>query len=158
MRGCDLSRYCLLSALATVPLYRFLPLLKLRSGPTHFIRSEEGCKNGAPLQIQVHHQQIHAARNWILPGQVTPKFGYPLGDSYCPRYTMIANRNSFWRQFLEGAGGYSIELGFWWHINFSKEVKQCTLLFKSNNKDGTLISSTFSNLSRSSLTTAPPSM
>ena len=41
---------------------------------------------------------------------------------------------------LEGAGGYSIELGFWWHINFPKEVKQRTLLFKSDNKDGTLIS------------------
>ena len=40
---------------------------------------------------------------------------------------------------LEGAGGYSIELGFWWHINFHKEVKQRTLLFKSDNKDRTLI-------------------
>jgi hypothetical protein len=33
---------------------------------------------------------------------------------------------------LEGAGGYSIELGFWWHIDFPKEVKHWTLLFKSN--------------------------
>ena len=40
---------------------------------------------------------------------------------------------------LEGAGGYSIELGFWWHIDFPKEGKQRTLLFKSNNKDGMLI-------------------
>jgi hypothetical protein len=46
----------------------------------------------------------------------------------------------FGNSCLEGAGGYSIELGFWWHINFPKEVKQLTLLFKSDNKDGTLMS------------------
>ena len=41
---------------------------------------------------------------------------------------------------LKGARGYSIELGFWWHINFPKEVKQWTILIKFNNKDRTLIS------------------
>ena len=41
---------------------------------------------------------------------------------------------------LEGAGGYSIKLGFWWHIDFPEEVKQWTLLSKSNNEDGTIIS------------------
>ena len=41
---------------------------------------------------------------------------------------------------LEGAGGYSIELGFWWHIDFPEEVKRRTLLFKSDNEDGTLVS------------------
>jgi hypothetical protein len=41
---------------------------------------------------------------------------------------------------LEGAGGYSIELGFWWQpIDFPEEVKRWTLLFKSDNNDGTLI-------------------
>ena len=34
---------------------------------------------------------------------------------------------------LERAGGYSIKLGFWWHIDFPEEVKRRTLLFKSNN-------------------------
>jgi hypothetical protein len=24
---------------------------------------------------------------------------------------------------LEGAGGYSLSLGFWWHLPFSEEVK-----------------------------------
>jgi len=41
---------------------------------------------------------------------------------------------------LEGAGGYSIKLGFWWHIDFPEEIKRQTLLFKSDNQDGTLIS------------------
>ena len=41
---------------------------------------------------------------------------------------------------LEGAGGYSISLKFWWHINFPEEVKLRTLLHKKDNKDGKLIS------------------
>jgi hypothetical protein len=40
---------------------------------------------------------------------------------------------------LNGAGGFSIALGFWWHITFPDKVIQCTLCFKSNNADGTLI-------------------
>jgi hypothetical protein len=40
---------------------------------------------------------------------------------------------------LKGAGGYSILLGFWWHIPFPKAVKQRTLLRKQDNKDGLLI-------------------
>ena len=47
---------------------------------------------------------------------------------------------SFGDSSLEGAGGYSVDLGFWWHIDFPHEVKQRTLLFKSDNKDGRLIS------------------
>jgi hypothetical protein len=31
---------------------------------------------------------------------------------------------------LEGAGGYSIGLKFWWHISFPDEVKRRTLLHK----------------------------
>ena len=41
---------------------------------------------------------------------------------------------------LEGAGGYSIALGFWWHLEFPEEIKRRTLLFKKNNDDGGLIS------------------
>ncbi len=40
---------------------------------------------------------------------------------------------------LEGAGGFSITLGFWWHISFPDEVVQCTLQFKTNNDDGMLV-------------------
>ena len=41
---------------------------------------------------------------------------------------------------LEGAGGYSIGLKFWWHINFPEELKLRTLLLRKDNKDGKLIS------------------
>jgi hypothetical protein len=40
---------------------------------------------------------------------------------------------------LEGAGGFSIALGFWWHIRFPDKITQRTLLFKSDNKDGLLV-------------------
>jgi hypothetical protein len=41
---------------------------------------------------------------------------------------------------LEGAGGFSINLGFWWHICFPDEVVQRTLRFKTSNNDSMLMS------------------
>ena len=41
---------------------------------------------------------------------------------------------------LEGAGGYSISLGFWWHLPFPDEIMSRTLLHKQYNADGLLIS------------------
>jgi hypothetical protein len=40
---------------------------------------------------------------------------------------------------LEGAGGFSTMLGFWWHIRFLDEVVQGTLRFKTNNNNGMLV-------------------
>jgi hypothetical protein len=40
---------------------------------------------------------------------------------------------------LEGAGGFSTMLGFWWHIRFPDEVVQRTLRFKTNNNNGMLV-------------------
>jgi hypothetical protein len=40
---------------------------------------------------------------------------------------------------LEGAGGFSFTLGFWWHICFPDKVVQHTLLFKTSNDDGMLV-------------------
>ncbi len=41
---------------------------------------------------------------------------------------------------LKCTGGYSISLGFWWHIAFPDKVIQCTLLYKKENTDGLLVS------------------
>ena len=41
---------------------------------------------------------------------------------------------------LKGAGGYSLSLGFWWHLPFPEEVKLRTLLHKRDNADSLLIS------------------
>ena len=48
----------------------------------------------------------------------------------------------FGNSCLEGAGGYSIKLGFWWHIDFPEEVKCRTLLFKSKTRTVTSYPST----------------
>ncbi len=37
---------------------------------------------------------------------------------------------------LKGAGGYSLSLGFWWHLPFPEEFKLCMLLHKQDNADG----------------------
>ena len=41
---------------------------------------------------------------------------------------------------LDGAGGYSTGLGFWWHLSFPQEVVDRTLLHKPDNSDGRLVS------------------
>jgi hypothetical protein len=40
---------------------------------------------------------------------------------------------------LEGAGGFSITLGFWWHIHFLDEMVQHTLRFKTRNNNSMLV-------------------
>jgi hypothetical protein len=49
-----------------------------------------------------------------------------------PFATIIGNSS------LEGAGGFSITLGFWWHICFPDKVVQRTLQFKTNNNNSML--------------------
>jgi hypothetical protein len=41
---------------------------------------------------------------------------------------------------LDAAGGYSINMKFWWYIEWPQEIKQFTLRFVKNNADNTLIS------------------
>ena len=41
---------------------------------------------------------------------------------------------------LQAAGGYSIDMKFWWHIEWPEEIRRRTLLHLRNNKDGRLIS------------------
>ena len=41
---------------------------------------------------------------------------------------------------LDGAGGFSTELKFWWHLQFPEAVRRLTLLHLSDNRDSNLIS------------------
>ena len=41
---------------------------------------------------------------------------------------------------LEGAGGYSVSLEFWWHVAFPEKVIQCMLIYKKDNTEGLLVS------------------
>ncbi len=49
----------------------------------------------------------------------------------------------FFDSCLEGAGGFSLSLGFWWHLPFPEKVKLHTLLHKQDDVDGWLISINF---------------
>ena len=41
---------------------------------------------------------------------------------------------------LRAAGGFSIDMGFWWYIEWPEKIQKATLRFVKNNKDGKLIS------------------
>ena len=41
---------------------------------------------------------------------------------------------------LHAAGGYSLDLGFWWYLEWPKNIQQQTLKFIYNDKDGKLVS------------------
>jgi hypothetical protein len=60
-----------------------------------------------------------------------------MGNAHCPFNSSNALCNNNRR--LEGAGGFSITLGFWWHIHFPDEVVQRTLRFETSNNDGMLV-------------------
>jgi hypothetical protein len=53
--------------------------------------------------------------------------------------SQMPTATAFGDSCLEGAGGYSISLGYWWHLSFPEEVIQQTLMHKKDNKDGQLI-------------------
>jgi hypothetical protein len=80
-------------------------------------------------------QEIDFFRVKLLP-EFNIKWETPIAHIIprMPRFT------SFGDCCLEGTGGYSPLLGYWWHIPFPNKVKQCPLLHKKDNKDGHLIS------------------
>ena len=41
---------------------------------------------------------------------------------------------------LYAAGGFSIDMDFWWYIEWPEEIRECTLKFIKSNKNGKLIS------------------
>ena len=42
--------------------------------------------------------------------------------------------------FLHAAGGYSLDLVFWWYYEWPESIKKGTLKFMFYNDDGTLVS------------------
>ena len=52
----------------------------------------------------------------------------------------VPSATAFGDACLDGAGGYSIDLCFWWHLEFPQEIVERTLKYKKDNKAGDLIS------------------
>jgi hypothetical protein len=94
----------------------------------------------------VHHAKFKYNINKMMPQEIEFFREKLLLESNIAWETPIAHIipwmptfTSFGDSCLEGAGEYSILLGFWWHIPFPKAVKQRILLHKRDNKDGLLI-------------------
>jgi hypothetical protein len=81
------------------------------------------------------HQEIEFFREKLLP-ESNIAWETPIAH-IIPRTPTFT---SFVDSCLEGAKGYCISLGFWWHIPFPEAVIQHTLKHKKDNKDGLLIS------------------
>jgi hypothetical protein len=81
------------------------------------------------------HQEIYFFCKKLLP-ESNIKWEIPIAH-IIPRMPTLT---SFGDSCLEGAGGYSTSLGYWWHIPFPDKVKQRTLLNKKDSNDGRLIS------------------
>jgi hypothetical protein len=82
------------------------------------------------------HQEIEFFRERLLPDSGIC-WESPIAHIIPRMPTFI----TFGDSCLKGAGGYSLSLGFWWHLPFPEEVKLHTLLHKQDNVDGWLISS-----------------
>jgi hypothetical protein len=81
------------------------------------------------------HQEIEFFRKKLLP-----KSGIHWESLIAHIIPRMQTFITFGDSCLEGAGGYSLSLGFWWYLPFPEEVKLCTLLHKRDNTDGLLIS------------------
>ena len=81
------------------------------------------------------HREIEFFREKLLPDS---GIGWERPITHIIQRTPSAK--AYGDSSLEGAGGYSIGLKFWWHIKFPEEVKLRTLLYRKDNKDGKLVS------------------
>ena len=102
--------------------------LKRSAKLVHHARYQYNIPKSMRLEIEFFRDQLHPGSGirWESPiAHIIPR---------TPTFT------SFGDSCLEGAGGYSLSLGFWWHLSFPDEVKDRTLLVKRDNSDGRLIS------------------
>ena len=112
-----------------------LPLHGQGPGQARQSCNEKGGQVGAPRTVRVQHQEIEFFREKLHP-ESNIIWETPIAH-IIPRMPTFT---AFGDSCLEGAGGYSIPLGYWWHIPFPEEVKRRTLIHKKDNSDGLLIS------------------
>jgi hypothetical protein len=108
--------------------------------PPHIFCHQEVCKLVHQLHCQHNitksmHQETEFFRKKLLPNSGIC-WESPIAHIILRMSTFI----TFGDSCLEGAGGYSLSLGFWWHLPFPEEVKLCTILHKWDNAEGRLIS------------------
>jgi hypothetical protein len=102
--------------------------MKQAAKMVHSAKTEYNINTTMRLEIEFFRDKLHPGSGvkWETPlALMVPRthFASTTGDSS-----------------LSGAGGFSIGLGFWWHISFPQDVVLRTLIHKKNNKDDDLIS------------------
>jgi hypothetical protein len=90
-------------------------------------------------QLQWHHK-VYAPRNRFFRKKLRPNSRIHWESPIARIIPRMPTFITFGDSCLEGAGGYSLSLGFWWHLPFLEEVKLHTLQHKQDNADGQLIS------------------
>jgi len=92
------------------------------------------CKNDFFINAEMK-EEIAFFRHFLSPGS---------GIDWETPIAFMIPRTPFAKTYgdscLEGGGGYSLELKFWWHLEFDDDVIQRTLKHLKNNSDGQLIS------------------
>jgi hypothetical protein len=81
------------------------------------------------------HQEIEFFHKKLLPNSGI-RWESPIAHMIPRMPTFI----TFGDSCLKGARGYSLSLGFWWHLPFPEEIKLHMLLHKWDNAEGWLIS------------------
>jgi hypothetical protein len=81
------------------------------------------------------HQEIEFFCKKLLPNSAT-HWESPIAHIIPRMLTFI----TFGDSCLEGAGEYSLSLGFWWHLPFPEDVKLPTFLHNQDITDGWLVS------------------
>ena len=93
-----------------------------------------GCKKTHFINTTMR-EELHLII-WMLESrQVKHRFQTPIAHLVCQDPIATAWSNSC----LYTAGEYSVNMKFWWYIEWPAKVCQYTLKYKRTNKDGTLI-------------------
>ena len=94
---------------------------------------------------QVHHTQQRFKITKTMRRElkiVTEALSSPWIDMWQPLGHLIKRKPSGtgWSDSsLHAAGGYSLDMKFWWYIEWPEKIKSCTLKFVYTNKDGKLV-------------------
>ncbi len=95
----------------------------------------------------VHHSKFKHNMNATMRAEIEffrEQLHPDSGTEWMTPLALIVPRDPFATVFgdacLHGAGGYSISMGFWWHLEFPEEVKLRTLLYVKDDKDDSFIS------------------
>jgi hypothetical protein len=89
--------------------------------------------------LSVQHQQNHVLQIEFFCDKIKPNSGIKWETPIAHLIPRTPFATTIGDSLLEGAGGFSTTLGFWWHICFPDEDVQRTLQFKTNNKYGMLV-------------------